>query len=190
MVLHQILLRFVGVYVRDRSSLPYVVSPCNGSTVNQLSGLGLCINGLHVGSTAHADDIRIPSSTSVTVLNCKCPSYKTIYRKNGLYLNIDKCEILVWPRDVGSQPNIDLQGKTVAVKDSVKLLGCWLSTSSSSDASILENITKARQAHIMEHHWTNANPPTPENFIKLVTNNPERALQAGQHIHRTLWNNC
>ena len=32
---------------------------------------------------------------------------------------------------------------------------------------------------------TNAHPPTPET-IKQVTGNPERALQAGQHIHRTL----
>ena len=30
----------------------------------QLSGLGLCINGLHVGSTAHADDICTLSNSS------------------------------------------------------------------------------------------------------------------------------
>ena len=51
-------------------------------------------------------------------------------------LNIDKCEILVSPRHVGNQPNINLQSKAIAVKDPIKILGCWLSTSPSSDASI------------------------------------------------------
>ena len=112
----------------------------------QLSGLGLCINGLYMWDPRLMLTIFVPSPTAVTILNCKCPSYKTILQKNGLYLNIDKCEIFVSPRQVGSQPNINLQGKTAAVKDSVKILGCWLSTSSSSDASILENITKAHRA--------------------------------------------
>jgi len=39
--------------------------------------------------------------------------------------------------------------------------------------------------HTMEHHWTNAHLPTPKTLIELVTDNPERALQAGRHIHRT-----
>ena len=94
----------------------------------QLSGLGLCINGLHVGSTTHADDIRTLSNSSDN-LELLISLIQNYLQKNGLYLNIDKCEILVSPRQVGSQPNINLQGKTVAVKDSVKILGCWLSTS-------------------------------------------------------------
>ena len=47
---------------------------------------------------------------------------------------------------VGNQPNINLQGKAIAVKDPVKILGCWLSTSPSSDASILKNVTKLWRA--------------------------------------------
>ena len=99
-----------------------------------------------MGSTAHADDICTLSNSSDNLELQMSLIYKTILQKNGLYLNIDKCEIFVSPRQVGSQPNINLQGKTAAVKDSVKILGCWLSTSSSSDASILENITKAHRA--------------------------------------------
>ena len=54
--------------------------------------------------------------------------------------------IILLPPHVGNQPNINLQGKAVAVKDSVKILEYWLSASSRSDASIVENIAKARQA--------------------------------------------
>ena len=41
----------------------------------------------------------------------------------------------------------------------------------------------------MEHLWANALSLTPET-LKQVTDNPERALQAGQHIHRTLFIRC
>ena len=40
---------------------------------------------------------------------------------------------------------------------------------------------------IMGHLWTNAHLPTPEMLIRQVTDNPERALQASQHIHRTVY---
>ena len=111
----------------------------------QLSGLGVCINGLHVRSTAHADDIHTLSNNS-DILELQMSLVQNYLQKNGLYLNIGKCEILVSPQQVGSQPNINLQGKTIAVKDSVKILRCWLSSSSSSDPSILENTTKAHRA--------------------------------------------
>ena len=42
--------------------------------------------------------------------------------------------------------------------------------------------------HVMEHHWMDAHPPTPEAFIDLIINNPERALQVGGHIQRNLFN--
>ena len=51
---------------------------------------------------------------------------------------------------------------------------------------VIEN-TNTFLNHIMEHLWTNAHPPTPETLFKLVTDNPERALQAGWHIHRILF---
>ena len=53
-------------------------------------------------------------------------------------------------------------------------------------SSVLIENTNTLLDHVMEHHWTDAHPPTPETLIKQVTGNPERALQAGQHIPRTL----
>jgi len=51
---------------------------------------------------------------------------------------------------------------------------------------VIEN-TETLLDHIMEHHSTNAHSPTSETFIELVTDIPERALQASRHIHRTLF---
>ena len=50
----------------------------------QLSGLGLCINDLHVGSTAHADDIRTLSNSSNS-LELQISLVQNYLQKNGLY---------------------------------------------------------------------------------------------------------
>ena len=50
----------------------------------QLSGLGLCINDLHVGFTAHADGIRTLSNSSNS-LELQISLVQNYLRKNGLY---------------------------------------------------------------------------------------------------------
>ena len=62
----------------------------------QGSGLGLSINGLPVGSNAHADDIRAITNSwdNLEALIQMVQRYTT---RNGLKLNVEKCEILTAP---------------------------------------------------------------------------------------------
>ena len=68
----------------------------------QGSGLGLSINGLPVGSNAHADDIRAITN-SWDNLEALIQMVQRYITRNGLKLNVEKCEILTAPKSTSSQ---------------------------------------------------------------------------------------
>ena len=111
----------------------------------QGSGLRLSINGLPVGSNAHADDIRAITNSwdNLEALIQMVQRYTT---RNGLKLNVEKCEILTAPKSTSSQNVVRVGESSIPVRGSIKVLGTWLTSNLTSDIAVDDNIQKARRA--------------------------------------------
>ena len=111
----------------------------------QGSGLGLSINGLPVGSNAHADDIRAITNSwdNLEALIQMVQRYTT---RNGLKLNVEKCEILTAPKSTSSQNAVRVGESSIPVRGSIKVLGTWLTSNLTNDIAVDDNIQKARSA--------------------------------------------
>ena len=104
--------------------------------------LGLSIQGLFLGAFAHADDIR----TTTTNPDDTVEQVKTVASfadRNGLKLSTEKCGIVIAGRD-GTDPPPSVAG--LPVVQSVKCLGVWWCSNSTSRKSVEEHICKARRA--------------------------------------------
>ena len=104
--------------------------------------LGLSVQGLFLGAFAHADDIRTTSTNPQDT--AEQVQYVTSFAdRNGLKLSSEKCGIVITGRD-GLDPPSSVAG--LPVVESVKCLGVWWCSNSSSRKSIEERICKARRA--------------------------------------------
>ena len=104
--------------------------------------LGLSIQGLFLGAFAHADDIR----TTTTNPDDTAEQVKTVASfadRNGLKLSSEKCGIVIAGRD-GMDPPPSVAD--LPVVESVKCLGVWWCSNSTSRKSVEERICKARRA--------------------------------------------
>ena len=103
---------------------------------------GLSVQGLFFGAFAHADDIRTTSTNPQDT--AEQVQYVTSFSdRNGLKLSTEKCGIVITGRD-GLDPPSSVAG--LPVVESVKCLGVWWCSNSSSRKSIEERICKARRA--------------------------------------------
>ena len=108
--------------------------------------LGLSVNGLFLGAFAHADDIR----SSAANFEDSAEQVATIDRFTSskcLKLAPETCALLSTNNNIPST-NFSIRiGETcLPMEKSVKCLGVWWDSSSSSKLSIRERINKARSA--------------------------------------------
>ena len=108
----------------------------------KFKNLGLSIQGLFLGAFARADDIR----TATTNQDDTAEQVKTVVSfvdRNGQKLSTEKCGIVIAGRDgVDSSPYV----AGLPVEESVKCLGVWWCSNSTSRKSVEERICKARRA--------------------------------------------
>ena len=109
----------------------------------QDSRLGLSINGLPIGASAHADDIRALTN-SWDNLDTLIQMVHDYTISNGLKLNMEKCEILTVPRNTANQ--IHLTQKKIPIKDSISVLGTQLTGNLTSENAVDDNILKSKKA--------------------------------------------
>ena len=103
---------------------------------------GSVLQGLFLGAFAHADDIR----TATTNQDDTAEQVKTVASfvdRNGLKLSTEKCGIVIAGRD-GMDPPPSVAG--LPVEESVKCLGVWWCSNSTSRKSVEERLCKARRA--------------------------------------------
>ena len=105
----------------------------------------LSIRGLHVGSAAHADDIRI-CNISHESIQAQASAIYNFTTKSSLSLNSSKTEIIHMSLHPLQLENIVIHNSIVTVKKEAKCLGIWCTQNLSSSTSISENINKARRA--------------------------------------------
>ena len=98
----------------------------------QASGLGLSVNQYYAGGYLHADDIRT-LATSEESLQQQVALVKAFADRSFLKLNISKCEIVMFSRDL---PAGDVR----------KCLGYWWKSDLLATKSVEEDILKARRA--------------------------------------------
>ena len=117
------------------------------SLLKHLEALGqsLCIHGLDVGSSAHADDIRAASNfTDATHVQGNC--IKAFCAANSLTLNASKTEAVKFSVGPFSPVTIQVAGTTIDTQSHAKCLGVWWQHDLSPCRSVEENISKARRA--------------------------------------------
>ena len=100
---------------------------------------GLSIQGLFLGAFAHLDDIRT-TATNPDDTDERVKTVASFADRNGLKLSTEKCGIVSAGRD-GMDPPPFVAG--VPVVESVKCLGVWWCSDSSSQKSVEEHICKA-----------------------------------------------
>ena len=105
----------------------------------------LSIRGLHVGSAAHADDVRT-CNISHESIQAQASAIYNFTIKSSLSLNSSKTEIVHMSLHPLPPENIVIHDSTVTVKKEAKCLGVWWTQNLSSSTSISENINKARRA--------------------------------------------
>ena len=104
--------------------------------------LGLSIQGLFLGTFAHADNIRTTSTNPDDTAE-QVKTVASFADRNGLKLSGKKCGIVIAGRD-RMDPPPSVAG--LPVVESVKCLGVWWCSNSSSRKSVEEHICKARRA--------------------------------------------
>ena len=104
--------------------------------------LGLSIQGLFLGAFGHADDICTTSTNPYDTAE-QVKTVASFADRNGLKLSGEKCGIVIAGRDrVDPPPSV----AGLPVVESVKCLGVWWCSNSSSWKSVKEHICKARRA--------------------------------------------
>ena len=111
----------------------------------EASGQSLCMHGLDVGSSAHADDIRAASNfTDATHVQGDC--IKAFCAANSLSLNASKTEAVKFSLGPFSPDTIQVAGTTTDTQSHAKCLGVWWQHDLSPCRSVEENVAKARRA--------------------------------------------
>ena len=109
------------------------------------TGYGLCISGLRLGASAHADDLcslsNFPKAAEIQG-NC----IEAFCTANSLTLNSSKTEAVVFSKGSHVQQTITVAGHSIQTVPSLKYLGVWIQQDMSSCKSIEDNIAKARRA--------------------------------------------
>ena len=102
------------------------------------------MNGLTIGSAAHADDIR-SVSTTIDDLQSQGKLIEQFAQNNAVKLNTSKTELVSFSTR-GFHPE-ELAGQSIATQPTAKCLGYWWHTNFSPVKSIQENICKACRAY-------------------------------------------
>ena len=111
----------------------------------EAKGQGLSISGLHLGASAHADDLRALSNfPRAAEIQGTC--LKAFCNTNSLTLNGDKTEVVVFTKGSHKPQTLNVAGQCINTQSCTKCLGVWLEHNLSSSKSIEENIAKARRA--------------------------------------------
>ena len=101
------------------------------------------MQGLDVGASAHANDIRAASNfTDATHVQGNC--IKAFCAANSLTLNASKTEAYKFSEGSFSPDIIQVAGTTTDTQSHVKCLDVWLQHDLSPCRSVEENISKAR----------------------------------------------
>ena len=103
----------------------------------QSSGLGLSVKQFYTGGFLHADDIR----SSEESIDRQVALVKTFAEDK---LNVNKCEIVLFSRDVIS-PACMVEGSVIPASDEGKCLGYWWRGNLLATKSVYEN-REARSA--------------------------------------------
>ena len=106
---------------------------------------GVNINGLYLGAFTHADDIRT-SATNLEDVSEQVSTVDTFTQSRVLKLCPEKCALLPSGHTSTHNLSITVAGSCLAVEHSVKCLGVWWDSSSSSMTSVMERINKSRSA--------------------------------------------
>ena len=104
--------------------------------------LGLNIHGLFLGAFAHADDFRTTTTNSEDTAE-QIATVTSFAEKHSLKVSAEKCGVVITGRDRKDHPPMVAGLK---VEESVKCLGVWWCSDSTSRKSIEERICKARSA--------------------------------------------
>ena len=107
--------------------------------------LGLSVNGLYLGAFAHADDIRT-SATNIEDATEQASAVDFFTKSRGLSLCLEKCAVITSSKKHVPPPSITIGDTCLPVEKSVKCLGVWWDSVSSSKKSVTERIQKARAA--------------------------------------------
>ena len=106
---------------------------------------GLSLLSLDVGSSAHADDIRIccNCADAVTRMGLCIDAFCST---NSLQLNSSKTEAVTFSKSSLKQTTLNIAGHSITSQPQVKCLGVWWHHNLSPCISVEENICKARRA--------------------------------------------
>ena len=105
---------------------PMLISIAIDSLLRNLeaTGQGLSILGLHLGASAHADDLRalanFPRDAEIQG-NC----LKAFCDTNSLTLNCDKTEVVVFTKGSHTPQTLNVAGQCITTQSSIKCLGVW-----------------------------------------------------------------
>ena len=106
------------------------------------TGYGLCISGLRLGASAHADDLCSLSKAAGIQGNC----IEAFCTANSLTLNSSKTEAVVFSKGSHVQQTITVAGHSIQTVPSLKYLGVCIQQDMSTCKSIEDNIAEARRA--------------------------------------------
>ena len=106
---------------------------------------GLSRLGLDVGSSAHADDIRVVSN-SVDAVSRLGSCVNSFCSANSLKLNASKTEAVSFSKDCPLDTTLQVVSDTIHSQLQIKCLGVWWQHDLSPSKSVEENISKARRA--------------------------------------------
>ena len=107
---------------------------------------GVNLEGIYMGSLAHADDIR---SLTCDPQSCKQQAQIIIefLGENFLQLNADKCEMVVHTHGSRTQTiSVDIGSVSLESSNASKCLGTWWTPDLAPTKAITENISSARRA--------------------------------------------
>ena len=106
---------------------------------------GLSHLGLDVGSSAHADDIRVVSNSTNAVSRLgSCVS--SFCSANQLKLNAGKTEAVSFSKGCPPDTTLQIASDSIKSQPQLKCLGVWWQHDLSPSMSVEENISKARRA--------------------------------------------
>ena len=105
----------------------------------------LSINGITIGSAAHADDIR-STSNSIADLQDQGAIIEQFSLDNSLKLNASKTELIKFSANAFISEGTQLTSHLISTQTTANCLGYWWHTNFSPAKSIAENISKSRRA--------------------------------------------
>ena len=109
------------------------------------AGQGLNLLGLHVGASAHADDVRAVS-LSKSAAHTQGNLIEAFCQANSLKLNASKTEVVLTTKGRYNECMLELVGQEVVTQKEAKCLGVWWRYDLSPLKSVEESISKARRA--------------------------------------------